>query len=818
MHDLSPEKILTTADSLSDHKSTAELLRTSIVGELLPLIETVVVWLMVGLIFLLPILFFTGEGIVTSVAKIFLLTLVVSVAAVLTLGLSIKQTKLYLPVSPPLFALLALLATYLVSAAISGSFSNAFFGTGTEVTTAGILLILVTMVFIFARFFTKKAHTAKALFAFITSALLVYLFQITHLLSPNLIVGKVGELQKLFNPLGAWSDLGIFSGMVIIFTLITLDKLPRLGSLLRVGLYAVLFFGLVFYTLAPFTFSWLLLAVVALGLVVGGINSNPKTTTVNPSQPLATPTLAVAILSILLVFIGPSINVALFNTLSIPPVQEIKPSWGGTYQTAQGLFSEGAQKALLGSGPNQFSVPWQKYRPSDINYTPWWGIDFTEGVATIPSTLVSVGIIGFGLWLVFLVTFLYVGYVGWNKTRTTTGVTTRYFLTVAYAVALYGWITVCTNSVGIIPLAYAFLFTGLYLGTLATLGLPALKIYDYRQQPQKGFTTAVISLLMLGLFGALGYHSVAQVRAQFLYQKALVAMTQNNYREAAQQLEQATNLINNDTYQRTLVYIDLAQIKPLLEQTGANSIGNQAEFGNLVGHALAQAQQAIEINNQNYQNWLALGAVHLTLLPMGINIEALDSAALAESAFKQAQSLNPYSPFIPFQLARVAFFTQQPDTALQYIQTTLALKNDYIDAYLLWSQIEEGRGHYEEALAAIDQAKVFATNDPRVLFQIGYIQYKSGDYESAIVTFKKTLELVPEYANAKYFLSLSYAKAGYSNEALSQLTEINQTAPENAEIVRIIYNLKNGLPPLAEPAAFDTNSSSTESDSQPLPN
>ena len=57
--------------------------------------------------------------------------------------------------------------------------------------------------------------------------------------------------------------------------------------------------------------------------------------------------------------------------------------------------------------------------------------------------------------------------------------------------------------------------------------------------------------------------------------------------------------------------------------------------------------------------------------------------------------------------------------------------------------------------------------------------------------------LSPGYANARYFLGLSYEKLGRVKDAISQFTELKITNPDNKEVSLILSNLKAGRAPFA---------------------
>ncbi len=64
---------------------------------------------------------------------------------------------------------------------------------------------------------------------------------------------------------------------------------------------------------------------------------------------------------------------------------------------------------------------------------------------------------------------------------------------------------------------------------------------------------------------------------------------------------------------------------------------------------------------------------------------------------------------------------------------------------------------------------------------------------------------MPEYANAKYFLGLSYYGQGRTADAINQFEDLAKTNPDNQEVALILANLRDGKAPFtsAQPPVTD---------------
>ena len=97
----------------------------------------------------------------------------------------------------------------------------------------------------------------------------------------------------------------------------------------------------------------------------------------------------------------------------------------------------------------------------------------------------------------------------------------------------------------------------------------------------------------------------------------------------------------------------------------------------------------------------------------------------------------------------------------------------------------------------VEQIVVLTPQDPLIYFRLGLLKYDAKDFKGAVAAFEKSVSLVPVYANAKYFLGLSYAGAGDNAKALQIFEELKVENADNVELDSIIKNLKANKAPFA---------------------
>jgi tetratricopeptide (TPR) repeat protein len=176
----------------------------------------------------------------------------------------------------------------------------------------------------------------------------------------------------------------------------------------------------------------------------------------------------------------------------------------------------------------------------------------------------------------------------------------------------------------------------------------------------------------------------------------------------------------------------------------------------------------------------------------------------AEKAFRAAIEANAEYARSYHGLARVFLRQGKEDKAIEEYNALLARNPDRAEVHMAIATIYDGqrrhdlaKKHYEEALrvnpqfapaannlayilAEKDQnltkalelarlAKEKLSDDPGVMDTIGWVYYKKGLYDSAIVEFVDSLAKIPGNATVQYHLGMAYHKKGDREKAKSAL-------------------------------------------------
>jgi len=216
--------------------------------------------------------------------------------------------------------------------------------------------------------------------------------------------------------------------------------------------------------------------------------------------------------------------------------------------------------------------------------------------------------------------------------------------------------------------------------------------------------------------------------------------------------------------------------------------------------SIQYAQSAADINTKEPANWMQLGRVYESVLPLGVG--GSDTFAIAN--YKKASDLSPFDPSPLLASARVQVQMKQTKEARASLEAVLAIKPDLAQAIFMLSQIEVQAGDLKAAITRTEQTAMLVPNDVGVLFQLGLLYYQNGNFDYSRLALERVVALSPSYANARYFLGLIYDKAGLKDKAIEQFKNIEQTNPDNQEVKKILQNLSEnkaaltGISPTSE--------------------
>ncbi len=757
---------------------------------------------------LVPVLFVPINSVPFQGSKMIVLVTATLVALVFWIVARLKDGRFVFPGWPLLLSAAVVVVVTALSGLFSGAIGTTFIGQSLDPGTVGSIAILFILLFLISVTFHSKDRIFYAYLLFFTLFFILALFHLSRFVfgAGFLSWGIFTDITS--NVVGKWNDLAVFFGIGSVISFVTLE-LISLSRLFKTLAYVALAVALFFLAVIGFSQVWYVLALFSLMFLVYVISFDKRGNAGISDDSAAdkrralfrrvpATSLAVLIVSLFFILGGGMVGTAISNKFGINQA-EVRPSWAATFEVAKGTL---AHHPFLGAGPNRFTSQWLLYKPDGVNSTVFWNTDFSYGVGFIPTFLVTTGLLGVLSWAAFLLLFLWTGfrailYADGDKVS-------RYLIVSSFLVSLFLWIVNIFYVPSISIVILTFFFTGLYLASLFQANAVASKTIVFADNPRKGFVSVLV--LILALIGAVvtGWAFVEVFAASVDFQSGvLVWNNEGNFDKAESYITKAVAVNDDAMYERALSQLGLIKLSSLLSQNASSSSQDvlRSNFQTLFSSALGHAQTAVALDGSDYQNWLALGQVYESVVPLKIQ-NAYESAA---SAYDKALTENPKGPAIFYTLARLEATQGNNSKAKQYVDEALQQKNNYTNAIYLLAQIQVNEGNLKDAITSVEAAATLAPNDSGTFFELGLLRYNNKDYAGAASALERAVAINPSYANAKYFLGLSYQKLGRVNDALAQFQDLKTTNPDNKEIDLIISNLTAGRDPFANATPPITN-------------
>jgi len=757
--------------------------------------------ILIAVAFLLPIFFLPLVGISLDYAKNISLQIAVAASLILWLIARLRAGKLSLPKTPLLYFVFLIPLIFLISSFYSSSLSNSMFGFGNESGTVITILVLFLVMLLSSIHFQTINRVFHLYFWVLTSSIILALYHLARLvlgvdfLSFDIFTSPSSSL------VGKWNDLAVFFSFVSILSLSAL-YLPHAGRIVKIFMSLILLLSLFFVALVNFSFAWVLIGVFSLIIFVYLISFLGEQSIIdgekfqlNINKSVLLP-LIISVISILFLIPGNPASNYLAQKFNISYI-EARPSWGATTNIVKNTLKT---DPILGAGPNRFAEQWGKFKPISVNESVFWRTDFNFGVGIVPSFAVTTGLLGILAWIVFFAWLVFTGAKFAITKNQNKGA--HYLVFSSFIFSLYLWTAVIFYVPGISIFALAFLMTGVFIASLVSSGSIKNLEFSFLENRKIGFVSVLVIIILIITSIVGGYFFIQRMVSGYFFSNGIKEFNVNgDVVSAESSILRASRLYKSDVYYRSLSETQIAKINLILSKGDGGEEEIRAQFQTTLGNAIDNARKAISLDKAGYLNWASLGKVYESIVLVGVE-GAYENAI---SSYNKVLLLNPKNPGIHLMLARTEISRGDLIKAKEHISGALELKSNYTEAIFLLSQIQAGEGKLGVAIETAEKASILSPNDIGVFFQLGFLKYQKKDYRGAISALERAVALQPVYSNAKYFLGLSYAKVGRTTDAILQFQDIEYLNPGNAEVEKVLNNLKNGrdlfadiAPPLPE--------------------
>lgn len=702
---------------------------------------------------------------------------------------------------------------FLIASLFSSSLYVSLFGSGFETGTFGSMLILFILFFLSSVYFQKEKRLWYFFGALFLGALILSVFELL-----NMFVGfgrfLPGFLQGVSsgNLVGSWNNFALLFGLIILLSLFTLEFLKTKGFFLFIQ-YFLLITGLFFLVVINVPLVWLLVGIFSIVIFVYSVSIQHAGVHIvhgggdKKRFPFASLIVVFFCLSFLIGSNSLGGLISRYINFSNP---EVRPSIVTTSQIA---WKSIKHNPFFGTGPNTFVIDWASWRPREIAQTVFWNSDFNEGYSTLSTYAVTTGIIGILAWIALFIIFVIRGIQSLRIALKDP--LSNYFIMTTFMISLYSWISIIIYTPNIIMLMLAFTASGIMIGILVYKEVVGVKEFSFLNDPRNSFF-AILSLMVLMIATlSVTYLYVEKFTSVIYFSKGLKTdNTAESLSHSEKMLINAISLDKNDVYYRTLSQVYLAQMGVLVNDKKASPDTLKSNLQQLINLAQNSATLAVGQNSKQYLNYVNLGNVYASLVPLSVE----NSYESAVSSYSKAEALAPNNPSILLARAELEIVNKNNDEARKFIQKALDLKLNYTDALFLLAQIESSEGNAAGAIKQAERAAELTPNDPTIFFRLGLLRYNNSQYSDSVSAFERAVTLDNSYLNARYFLGLAYQKVNRTGEALIQFKILAKVLPDNEDVKKAIDSLSNvSTPVIQEPTTTTNEKAGTKAKPAKLP-
>jgi tetratricopeptide (TPR) repeat protein len=750
-----------------------------------------------GLCALLPIFFLPATLSGLGATKAVLLYIAVFLAFSFWLVGQFLEGTFKVPKHRALLALGIWVVLVFIGALTSKNVNVSLWGRGFAVDSFATVLVIGLFTFLIASFARDQRRLVQLfLAAFAGSVITVFLQVVLYALHNTSFVSKyLSHVATQGTLVGSWIDFAYFVIFTFMLALMMFEILMPKGFFRKLSLAAIIL-SLVVLVFLNFSLAWIIAIASALMVFVYKSSverSLSKMMTAKhgatPEEIAAEPAQRFPLMSFISLLVGlffflssGSIGASIARSAGIS-FTDVRPSFATTTHVMRATLSH---NPIFGAGAGRFADAWNLYHPITINSTVFWNTSFDSGYSYLQSLVTTNGIVPTFFLIAALVIVIAHGFRLFNYQFPD-----RFsrFIGVASVITLVGFVCLIVfASPGLILITTGFLYFGLLLGVSTLVGKTKLTSFNYLQDPRASFF-AILAIVVAAMAGfSAVYFSGNRFASVVYYNRALAATDQST---ALDRLNKAIALSPNDIYWRTRTQLFTTEFTNAARQADPD----KSQLQNMFTGAEQSAQGAVVWDPNSADNWLTLSQVYQLVA----NAQNADAYTQAKTAADQAQQRNPINPVYVLNEAQLALTKQDTSSALSYIAQALALKPDYIDAYVLKAQIELSQGDTTAGVREMTAYTQVAPFDDQGFLLLGQAELQAKDYPDAIDAFARARDLNP--TNPSDYLQYIGAlqAAGQKDQAIAALQDFKTRFPNISGVDQQIQRIQNT--PVTAPVA-----------------
>jgi hypothetical protein len=744
-----------------------------------------------------------------------------------------------------------LLPTYLVVLALASVLSldkvSSFLGYYGRFTGSFIsVLSLIVLYFLVVNNIRGKNMVQRIEDLIIGSGVVVLFYSFLQILGIYIIRFNFAKTQS-FNPIGSLVGLSIFSALILI--LIQHAWLTQENSGARNILYSIVtLLGLIIMFVINAFIGWLTLTLgliifLALALVIY-VNNNTKVTWF--WKPIVV--LVVGIIFVGFQFLPLTLNPSRLINSKLPV--EIQLSNSANFNLVKNAL---VKKPILGFGPGTTAVAFGQIKPSVLNKTVVWNVDFDRASSEFANILIESGFLGFLAFEAIAVVFFFYGLFFLLRKTDHVG-----------RMHAFGFFVLwCTLYLA--HFLYFFNTTSYFLYWLSMAVFMAIVQWQqvevdetkisFNNSPKQAFSWMVVSLFVLAALLIGAFFETAVYLGETAYTSGLNELAKQNpdFVKAGNYFASA---INRNPY-RDVYYLGLAQdLVFLASQEVGKSNPDLQKFQNWIQQIVASSNTATSISSNKPSNWSDRAQLYTELRSLAVPgtdqviISSWQEAIkhdsqnpelqveLADAYYTASTTIDPkilgtgtdsdgdgisdqqealfgcpldntnkdgvsdgakiaagFSCSGPGRLSQsqLAPYLKNDSTMLKNAEDAakqaIALKDDLPDPYIQLARIYEKGNNLDQARKELSDANLKFPNNVDIAYELGRILFNQKKYTDAENIFNNIIALVPNHADALFSLGLLAEQKGDYSQALNYYQKVQQITGPNVDLETKIQDM-----------------------------
>ena len=340
---------------------------------------------------------------------------------------------------------------------------------------------------------------------------------------------------------------------------------------------------------------------------------------------------------------------------------------------------------LLGVGPGNYLTAFRRFRPLSFNSSDFWNGSFTSSRNFYLTLITEVGFAGIiSLFLLLLAVYRF----------RIAGLKTAKALSLVLFLILAAFFPIVTFSV-------ILLFILLALNSQSEEKSFNINFLAQGTEDSSAFPSRIPSLIsalpVAALVIAFGYFGTRYSLAEYHFNKAIIAVNQNDAQTTIKEMVSAINLNPRvDRYHSAYAQINLVIAQNLaagkdLTEDDKNTISR------LIQIAIEQGKATVTVNLTRSDGWSLLAGIYRSVMAF-----AQGADAFAVQTLSQAIAFDPVNPNLRISLGGVYFALGRYDEAIDAFKLAVLTKPDLANAHYNLAAAYREKGEIEKAIAAIN--------------------------------------------------------------------------------------------------------------------